>query len=236
VRARAGSELDGWWHVGLALVGAAFGVCFRYMVIGVEHVPARGPAILACNHVSALDGVFLGLVSGRERKRMTRFLVASEFFQRRRVAWALRLYRQIPVRRGARDSGALDEAVRAIREGALAGIFPEGRVNPDPAAGLQRGHRGMATIALAARVPVVPVGIWGTQDRWPRDGLLFTSPLRPRVALVFGAPIEPSGDVSSRGDVTEFTARVMGAIGKLVDKAQAGTWEGARSGPAKKRR
>ncbi|HEX7463576.1 MAG TPA: lysophospholipid acyltransferase family protein [Actinomycetota bacterium] len=218
---RARSELSGWWHVGLALVGATLRVCFRYRVVGIEGVPARGPAILACNHVSALDGPFLALAAGRKRKRMTRFLVAAEFFEHPQFGRALRLLQQIPLRRGARDMGALEEAERTIRAGALAGIFPEGRVNPEPDAGLQRGRRGMAIIALKSRAAIVPVGIWGTQDRWPRDGLHFRRPFRPRVALVFGEPIEPPGDAASRSDLNAFTHLVMTRIESQVEQARA---------------
>ncbi|MEW6059027.1 MAG: lysophospholipid acyltransferase family protein [Actinomycetota bacterium] len=219
--ARARSELSGWWHVGLAVVGAVLRCCFRAQFVGVERVPARGPAVLACNHVSALDGPFLALAAGCKRKRMTRFLVASEFFERPQFGWALRLLQQIPLRRGTRDMGALEEAGRTIRAGALAGIFPEGRVNPEPEGGLQRGRRGMATIALKSRAPVVPVGIWGTQDRWPRDGLHFRRPWRPRVALVFGEPMEPSGDIASRADLKAFTESVMTSIGTQVSRARS---------------
>jgi 1-acyl-sn-glycerol-3-phosphate acyltransferase len=67
--------------------------------------------------VSALDGLVLGLAVSERRKRVTRFLAAAEFFGKWRAGWALRLLRQIPVRRGARDAGALDEAVATVRAG-----------------------------------------------------------------------------------------------------------------------
>ncbi len=152
-------ELNVWWRIGVILVGAFFRIWFRLRVAGVEHVPTRGPAVLAGNHLSAIDGIFLAQVVGARRRRETRFLVAAEFFKRRRIAWALKLYRQIPLRRGEGDRRAIDEAVRTIRAGAMSGIYPEGRVNPDPDAGMLRGRRGIARIALAAGAPVVPVGI-----------------------------------------------------------------------------
>jgi 1-acyl-sn-glycerol-3-phosphate acyltransferase len=143
---------------------------------------------------------------------MTRFLVAAEFFARRRFRWALRLYRQIPLRRGARDAGALGEAVSTVAGGALGGIFPEGRVNPEPRRGLQRGRTGVARIALATRAPVVPAGIWGTQDRWPLQGLRLGPPFRPRVAIVYGDPIAPTGAADVPDDVQAFTVEVMRGI------------------------
>jgi len=151
---------------------------------------------------------------------MTRFLVAAEFFRKLWYGWALRLYRQIPLRRGQRDQGALDVAIDTIRGGALAGIFPEGTVNPEPGGGLMRGRRGVARIALATDAPVVPVGIWGTQARWPRSGLHFRRPWRPVVAISFGEPIRPKGDPGSAADVQTFTKVIMEALAEQVVRAK----------------
>ncbi len=214
-------ELDGWWRFGLAVVGTVFRACFRLRVTGIERVPERGPAILAGNHVSGLDGVVVALVVGRLRRRATRFLAAAEFFERFPASWALRTYRQIPLRRGGGDTGALDEAIRAIRSGALTGIFPEGRVNPDPQSGLQRGRRGLARIALASGAPVIPVGVWGTQRRWPRSGLHLRPPLRPVVAVAFGDPVPPRGRVTSPEDVERFTDLVMAEVAEQTEEARA---------------
>lgn len=214
-------DLNGWWRFGLIVVGVLWRVLFRLRVSGTAYIPTSGAGIVAGNHVSALDGVVLSLVTGERRRRMTRFLVAAEFFGKAKVAWALRLYRQIPLRRGVRDAGALEEAVTTIRGGALAGIFPEGKVNPDPDGGLQRGRSGVGRIALATGAPVIPVGIWGTQDRWPHPGLNWRRPWRPRVALAYGEAIEARGDPASAEDVQVFTDLVMTAIAKQVEEARA---------------
>jgi 1-acyl-sn-glycerol-3-phosphate acyltransferase len=208
---RDDGDLNAWWWIGLRLIAPVVSMCFRLRVVGAERVPA-GAAVLAGNHVSALDGVLLAAATGSRAHRMTRFLVAAEFLANRRVGWALRLYRQIPLRRGAHDAAALDEAVSTVAAGALAGIFPEGKVNPDPSAGLQRGHTGVARIALAARAPVVPVGLWGTQERWPLPGLHLRRPLRPAVAIVYGEAIPPTGQAVLADDVQAFTDTVMRAI------------------------
>ena len=207
------------FRLGTLLVGLAFRACFRLGAAGISWVPAEGHAIVAGNHVSALDGVVLGLVVSQRRKRVTRFLAAAEFFRKWWIGWALRLYRQIPVRRGARDWGALDEAIETVRAGALAGIFPEGRVNPGTE--LQPAKSGVARIALATGAPVIPVGIWGTQHRWPRDGLHLHRPWRPPLAVTFGDPIEPTGDPDSREDLDRFLDRVMAAIADQVEVARA---------------
>jgi 1-acyl-sn-glycerol-3-phosphate acyltransferase len=214
-------DLNGWWRFGLVVVGVLWRVLFRLRVTGHRNIPASGPGIVAGNHVSAIDGVVLGLVTGERGRRMTRFLVAAEFFRKPRVAWALRLYRQIPLRRGEGDTDALAEAVATIREGAFAGIFPEGKVNPDPYGGLQRGRSGVGRIALATGAPVIPVGIWGTQDRWPHPGLHWRRPWRPVTALAYGEPIEAQGDPASPEDVQVFTDLVMTGIAKQVEQARA---------------
>jgi 1-acyl-sn-glycerol-3-phosphate acyltransferase len=207
-----GSELNGWWRAGVALVGPVLRLLFDLRWAGIDRIPRTGPVILAANHVSALDGVVLAYLVARHAGRPTRYLVASEFFDRRFHGFWLRTFKQIPIRRGVGDSGALDEAVATVRSGTVAGIFPEGTVNPDPDGPMLRGRTGVARIALAARAPVIPVGIWGTQMRWPRTGFTFRRPLRPTFALAFGPPVEPHGDPSSPDDIQAFTALVMRRI------------------------
>jgi 1-acyl-sn-glycerol-3-phosphate acyltransferase len=213
-------DLDGWWVFGIAVVGFFWRILFRTRIEGTEHIPSSGPAIVAGNHVSGLDGVVLALVTGSRARRMTRFLVAAEFFHKLWCGWALRLYRQIPLRRGERDQGALDVAIETIRGGALAGIFPEGTVNADPEPGLLRGRKGAARIALATGAPVVPVGIWGTQARWPKPGLHLRRPWRPVVAISYGDPVSPKGDPESTDDVQAFTDVMIDALTVRTDRAR----------------
>lgn len=214
-------DLNGWWRFGILVVGLSSRLFFRLRYTGHERVPQAGPAIVACNHVSSLDGVLIALATGEAARRMTRFLVAAEFFRKPSFGWALRLYRQIPLRRGEGDADALAVAVNTIRGGALAGIFPEGKVNPEPDGGMQRGRRGVARIALATGAPVVPVGIWGTQVRWPYGRIRLGRPLRPKVVVAYGLPIDPSGDPESSDDVQVFADLVMDGIAKQVAEARA---------------
>src|SRR6185436_9159675 len=107
----------------------------------------------------------------------------------------------------------------ALRGGSVVGIFPEGRVNDEPS--MLRGRTGVARIALAAGAPVVPLGLWGTQTRWPRSGLRWRLLLRPRVAVEIGAPVEPHGDVDSPTDVRAFTEDVVRAIDASAAQARS---------------
>ena len=205
---------------GLALMDVVSRALFKIRVSGLEHLPDSGPAVIAGNHVSALDGVLLGIVVWRRRGRVTRFLTAAEFFSKRIFGRVLHAFRQIPLRRGEGDMDALGEAIATVRDGAVAGIYPEGRVNPDPEAGLQRGRTGVARIALAASAPVIPVGAWGAQRRWPRDGLRLALPLRPVVALAFGEPIQLEGDSAIYEETQRATDRVMEEIDAQVAVAR----------------
>ncbi len=157
---------DRWWRIGLVVVGGLIRLALGIRFEGLENIPETGGAILAPNHVSVLDPVALALGPSR-RGRTIRFLAAAEFFDRRRwlISFWLRRFQQIPVRRGLADWAALNEIAGVIHAGSLAGIFPEGRMGDGP---LQPGRKGLARVAMAARVPVIPVAIWGTQRRWPR--------------------------------------------------------------------
>jgi 1-acyl-sn-glycerol-3-phosphate acyltransferase len=202
-------EITPWWRLGLGVLGPAFRATFRLEVRGAENIPATGCAVVASNHRSVVDGVLLALVGAR-RGRATRFLVAAEVFEFRIPGWVLRTFDQIPIRRGNQDAGALDAAIDALRTGSVVGIFPEGRVNDEPS--MLRGRTGVARITLAAGAPVVPLGLWGTQTRWPRSGIRWHLPFRPRVAVEIGPPVEPHGDLNSPEDVRAFTEEVMRAI------------------------
>lgn len=211
-------ELTPWWRFGLAVLRPAFGLTFKLEVRGTGNLPATGCAVLASNHRSVVDGVLLALVGAR-RGRSIRFLVAAEVFEYRIPGWTLRTFDQIPIRRGSQDAGALDEAIEALRGGSVVGIFPEGRVNDETS--MLRGRTGVARIALEAGAPVVPLGLWGTQTRWPRSGLRWALPLRPRVAVQIGAPVEPHGDVTSQTEVRAFTEDVVRAIEASAAQARS---------------
>jgi 1-acyl-sn-glycerol-3-phosphate acyltransferase len=217
--ARREGDLTTWWSCWKVVIGALWRLPFRLQIVGSDRIPRSDGALMAANHVSALDGVLFALATAERAGRMTRFLVAAEFFRRPVIGWALRRFRHIPVRRGQPDAAALDDARAVITGGGLAGIFPEGTVNPDPET-LQRGRSGVARLALSTGAPVVPTGIWGTQIRWPKAGLNFHRPLRTTNVIAYGEPIPAVGDPSSANDVQAFTELVMTRIAKQVDEAR----------------
>jgi 1-acyl-sn-glycerol-3-phosphate acyltransferase len=215
----AGGELNRWWRIGLPIVAPLVRILFRVRVVGVEHVPSTGPAILAFNHVSALDGPVLAIELARHIKRESRFLVAAEFFRRRLVGPILRRYHQIPVHRGEGDRSAIDAALTAVKDGSVLAIAPEGTVNQDPLE-LTRIRSGVARVALPTGAPVVPVGVWGTQSRWPKSGLTWRRPWRPTLAIAFGEPMLPAGEIDD-GDVEDFRERLRINLERQVERARA---------------
>lgn len=214
-----GGDLNVWWRLGVPLAVPLVRLLFRTRVGGVHHVPLDGPAILAFNHISVLDGPCIAVETAWRRRRATRFLVAAEVFRIPVSSWFLRRYRQIPIRRGQRDAGALDEAISTIRRGALAGIAPEGVVNPDPDR-LQRVRTGIARIALSTGAAVIPVGIWGTHRRWPKGRRNWGPPLRPRLGIAFGEPIEPREELADQQDVEAFVEKVRRRLEEQVEAAR----------------
>lgn len=213
-------DLNIWWKLGVPIAELIVRALFRVRVAGIHHVPLDGPAILAFVHVSVLDGPSLAAEVAWRRRRTVRFLVAAEIFDVPVSGWFLRRYRQIPVRRGKSDAGALDEVIDTIRSGAVAAIAPEGTVNLAPGE-LQRIRSGIARIALPTGAPVIPVGIWGTQRRWSRAGRHWGRPLRPRLGFAFGPTIEPSGDASVQEDIDAFVTRVREALERQLAEARS---------------
>lgn len=136
---------------------------FRVRTEGVEHVPTRGACILASNHVSFSDSVFLPLML---RRRLT-FVAKAEYFEDPRTAWFFRAVGQIPIKRegGSASQRALESATEVLRSGHLFGIYPEGTRSPDGR--LYKGHTGVARLALQNRVPVVAVAMVGTREAQP---------------------------------------------------------------------
>ena len=84
-----------------------------------------------------------------------------------------------------------------------------------------RFHRGVARLALATDAPVIPVGIWGSQVRWPKSGRRYGPPWRPRLVFVFGDVLAPEGDPSDADDLAAFTQHVRQAIEVQVAQARA---------------
>jgi 1-acyl-sn-glycerol-3-phosphate acyltransferase len=168
------------------LLSPFFYLSWRIKVEGRDHIPSSGPVILAPNHVTFLDSMFLPLVL---RRRVT-FVAKAEYFDSWKTAWFFRAAGQIPMRRegGSASERALASAREVLTSGNVLGIYPEGTRSPDGR--LYRGHTGAARLALGCGAPIIPVGLVGTTDVQP-PGSNRPRPFK-KVTIRFGAPIDLS--------------------------------------------
>jgi 1-acyl-sn-glycerol-3-phosphate acyltransferase len=188
------------------------GVCFRVKVEGRENIPRQGPVIVASNHRSFLDSIFLPLVL---RRRVT-FVAKAEYFDDPKTAWFFRAVGQIPIRRegGSASERALESATDVLRAGGVFAIYPEGTRTRDGY--LHRGHTGVARLSLRTGTSVVPVGLIGTDEVQPVDKRMPR--LFRRVTVRFGEAIDPErfGDFEIEHlALRELTDEVMYEITQL---------------------
>ncbi len=187
----------------------------RFDITGTGHVPRRGPVLLAANHRSYFDVVALALVAAK-LGRPVRFLGKKEIFDAPLVGWVATAIGGIPVDRGSGSSQPLRAAEAALRAGEVVIVLPEGTIPRgeaffDPHL---KGKTGTARLAAATGAPVVPVGLWGTEQVWPRSSRVpnvsqVTHP--PKVRVRVGRPV-PLGLTDAVAD----TAALMSAISDLL--------------------
>ena len=197
---------------------------WRPTVTGIEHVPRSGAVILASNHLSFIDSTMIPVVAPRK----VVFLAKSDYFTGTGMKGALiRAWFEglgmLPVDRDDSKSAiaSLDTALEVLGRGEAFGIYPEGTRSRDGR--LYRGRTGVAHLALSAGVPVVPIGLKGTQDVQPVDASL---PRIAPVSVAFGAPISPAGftGVPLGRARRELTDQIMAAIARLSGQEEAGIY------------
>lgn len=187
-----------YWIMKHIVIGPILLAIFRPWVVGLEHVPKQGPVILASNHLSFIDSIFLPLVVDRP----VVFLAKSEYFTGKGLkGWATRLFfqaaNQLPIDRsgGKASEASLNTGLRVLGEGSILGIYPEGTRSPDGR--LYRGRTGVARMVLEAGVPVVPVAMIGTAEVMPIGTRV---PKVRRVGIVFGEALDFSRFEGMEGD------------------------------------
>lgn len=195
---------------------------------GTEHVPAEGGVILACNHQSWLDVQVLGAAAPRR----VHFVAKGEFKEWPVLRHLIRVSESVFVERGG-DDEALSDIAEALRRGWAVAIFPEGtipgeenipRSAVDPKTGLLRGRSGVARLAVAAGVPIVPVGVSGSGRAFPPEIYprleILRAPANSHVRIRFGEaiPVERwAGRTADRTLYRELTDHVMERISALID-------------------
>ena len=180
------------------VLGPLLNILFRPWVRGGENVPKKGAAILASNHLSFVDSIFLPL---KVRRQVT-FLAKSDYFTGKGVKgalvrWFFKATGQLPIDRsgGKASEDSLNTGLGVLERGLLLGIYPEGTRSPD--ATLYRGRTGIARMVLEAKVPVVPVAMIDTEKVQP-IGAKY--PKIHRVGVVFGEQLDFSRFAGMEGE------------------------------------
>jgi len=176
------------YQLSRAIAGPLLRAYGRPRVTGLEYIPASGPAILASNHLSIVDSVYLPLMIARP----VIFPAKAEYFSAKGPIgrlWAsyLRSTNQLEINRDASRSAqaTLDAAVEILKSGDLFGFYPEGTRSPD--GHLYRGRTGIGYLALNSGAPVIPVAMLGTRKMLP-PGTRFPRPAQ--ITIKIGKPLE----------------------------------------------
>lgn len=184
----------------------------RFDVRGTEHLPAAGPAVIACNHIGYLDFTFVGLAASH-RGRLVRFLAKRSTFDNPVSGPAMRAMGHIPVDR-TNGAPAYRRAIRAVRAGELVGIFPEATISR--AWTLKPFRPGAVALAIREQVPLVPMVTWGGHRVVTVGGRVGLRRGKPVLILV-GEPLHPH-----RGDDRATVEKELRSrIQALLDTAQA---------------
>ncbi len=187
----------------------------RFDLRGLEHVPRRGPVLLASNHRSYFDVAALALVAARIG-RPVRFLAKQEIFDAPVVGRVARALGGIPVDRGGGSGAPMRAAAASLRAGELVVVLPQGTIPRgeaffDP---VLKGRTGTARLAAETGAPVVPVGIWGTERVWPRSSKVpdMTTLVHPPTVTVEVGPEVGLGHTDAVADTEVLMAAIAGLL------------------------
>ena len=186
---------------------------FRPKVTGLRNVPQSGPVIIASNHLSFSDSIFMPLVVSRK----VTFLAKSEYFTSPGIKGFVKKITfialgQVPVDRsgGRRSEAALLTGLDLLASGACIGIYPEGTRSPDGK--LYKGRTGIARMAIESGAAIVPVAMFNTAEIQPTGKVV---PKVQRVEMIFGEPLYYKGDTSDLKVLREITDEIMNKIQEL---------------------
>jgi 1-acyl-sn-glycerol-3-phosphate acyltransferase len=175
-------------------------------VAGEQHIPRQGPAVIASNHIGVLDFVFLGF-AGHSRGRLVRFMAKQEVFDHWLAGPLLRGMRHIPVDRVGDPAAAYRHAIRALGEGEVVGIHPEGKINRSLVP--THGKTGAARMALATAAPLIPAAVWGSHRVIsPRKGRGFLREVT--ISVQVGAPLVVEPGIEADALTDRLMERIRG--------------------------
>lgn len=205
-----------YWFMKNLVAGPLVKTVFRPWVTGADNIPKTGAVILASNHLSVVDSIFLPLVIDRRIS----FLAKSDYFMGRGVkGWAIKNFLKgtgmLPIDRsgGKASEASLNTGLKVLARGEVLGIYPEGTRSPDGK--LYRGRTGVARMILEAHVPVVPVAMIDTEKVMPIGSKL---PKVRRIGVIFGEPLDFSrfeGLESDRFILRSITDEIMYELNRI---------------------
>jgi 1-acyl-sn-glycerol-3-phosphate acyltransferase len=185
-----------------------FRIIMRLEVRGLEHVPADGALVAACNHVTNFDVIPLQLAL----PRVIFFMGKAELFNVPLIGPVFRNAGAFPVRRGENDAWAMQHAAEVLAHAQTLGMFPEG--HRSKGSGLGTAKTGAARLAMGAGCPILPVAIVGS------DGFFKRFPHRARVSVTFLPPLMPQPAETP----ANLTQRVMLAIASALPEVMRGSY------------
>jgi 1-acyl-sn-glycerol-3-phosphate acyltransferase len=184
----------------------------KLTVTGSDNVPRTGGAVLASTHVSYLDFIFVGL-GAHPSRRLVRFMAKRQVFAHRISGPLMRGMHHISVDRQA-GAASYDEALRAIREGEVVGVFPEATISRSFT--VKHLKTGAARMAIETGAPLIPMTVWGTQRIWTKGRPRHFRKRGVPVSIVVGEPIQ----VQPSDDPVKVTAVLAERLQELLDQAQ----------------
>ncbi len=214
--------VEPWYRFAESTLKPPLKLWFNWRFEGLENIPSEGPALVACNHTSYFDPLAhaLAIVTAHRRPR---FLAKQELYEKWFMRNLLTGAGQIPVARGTGSRAPVEAAVKALGEGEVVMIYPEGTVTGNPDHTPMQGKTGVARIALQADVPVIPLAVWGSHrvfQKGGQRGLTFGRPIWVKA----GAPMDFSDYVDRRDDPDAHRAvidQVMAELSRLVADLRA---------------
>jgi 1-acyl-sn-glycerol-3-phosphate acyltransferase len=186
-------------------------IYFRLRRRGLQRLPRTGPVILIANHSSFLDPPVLGSACPRK----VHFLIMRAMYDMLRFRWFYAGMESIPVSTNRQDALSLRRALRALQQGRVVGVFPEGQRRPDGRMG--EAQRGAARLAARSGAPVVPVGIRGAYEALPPKGMF---PWPKRIEVVFGEPRCWNGGRADRRSLEAFSRSMMSSVAALLEEGK----------------
>jgi 1-acyl-sn-glycerol-3-phosphate acyltransferase len=199
------------WNTIRAVARVLFAILLNVRILGRKNLPARGPFIVASNHLSWTD---VPLIPAYLPYKVVSMAKEEAFHSN--IGWMVRFMSAFPVKRGEGDRQSIRAAGEQLKQGKVLLMFPEGTRSKTRT--LAKGHAGLGMIALRSGVPVVPVAVWGSEHALKK--------FRPRVTIAYGPPmiLKPRGTKITREDIDAGTEQVMRSIAEMLPPQYRGVY------------